>query len=131
VSKHVQAPPNLDDFWRCGIRRAEDIRELFEPNFYFGCEAEDPLNSTAFNSKVNPLGARLKAILGSDIGHFDVTDMTEVLAESWELVEHGILSEEDLCHLTFTNPVSLFAGMNPDFFKGTVLERQAAAATAD
>ena len=69
---------------------------------------------------------RLKAILGSDIGHFDVKDMDEVLEESWELVEHGALGEEELRDLTFTNPVSLFGGMNPDFFKGTVVESQAA-----
>ncbi len=125
ISKHVEPPPQLDDFWRCAINRAEDIRDLFVPNFYFGCEAEDPMNAAAFNSRVNPFGARLNAILGSDIGHFDVKDMTEVLEESWELVEHGVLTEEQLCDLTFTNPVRLFAGMNPDFFNGTVVEKQA------
>ncbi len=131
ILRRDPAPPaNPDDFWRCEIKRAEDIRDLFVPNFYFGCEAEDPMNAAAFNSRVNPFGARLNAILGSDIGHFDVKDMSAVLEESWELVEHGALSEEDLRDLTFTNPVRLFAGMNPDFFKGTVVEKQAAALMA-
>ncbi len=107
-------------------KRAEDIRDLYVPNFYFGCEAEDAMNAAAFNTRINPFGARLNAILGSDIGHFDVKDMNEVLEESWELVEHGVLSEDELRDLTFTNPVNLFAGMNPDFFKGTVVEKQTA-----
>jgi predicted TIM-barrel fold metal-dependent hydrolase len=131
IRKHIDPPPQRDDFWRCQIDRAEDIRDLFVPNFYFGCEAEDPMNATAFNQRVNPFGARLKAILGSDIGHFDVKDMTEVLEESWELVEHGALTEEELRDLTFTNPVGLFGGMNPDFFKGTVVENQTAALMAN
>ena len=29
---------DLDDYFRCRIERAEDIRELFVPRFYFGCE---------------------------------------------------------------------------------------------
>jgi predicted TIM-barrel fold metal-dependent hydrolase len=130
IRKNVDPPPQPDDFWRCEIKRAEDIRDLFVPNFYFGCEAEDPMNATAFNGRVNPFGARLRAVLGSDIGHFDVKDMTEVLEESWELVEHGALTEEELRDLTFTNPVGLFGGMNPDFFKGTTVEKQTAALMA-
>ena len=27
------------------ISRKEDIRDLFVPNFYFGCEADDPTSS--------------------------------------------------------------------------------------
>src|SRR4029079_6226016 len=27
----------VDEFERCGITRPEDLRERFEPNFYFGC----------------------------------------------------------------------------------------------
>jgi predicted TIM-barrel fold metal-dependent hydrolase len=123
----LKPPPQLDDFWRCDIKRAEDIRDLFVPNFFFGCEAEDPMNAVAFNDRVNPFRVRLNAILGSDIGHFDVKDMNEVLEESWELVEHGVLNEEQLREMTFTNPVKLFAGMNPDFFKATAVEKPAAA----
>ena len=61
----------------------------FEPNFYFGCEADDPLVAWAFRDDVNPLGARLRPVLGSDISHWDVRDMTEPVAEAYELVEHG------------------------------------------
>lgn len=119
-------PTKLDDWAACGIEKAEDIRNLFVPNFYFGCEADDPLNATAFNAKMNPFGARLRAIFSSDIGHWDVPDMTEVLEEAYELVEHEIITAEDFRDFVFTNPVSLWTGMNPDFFKGTVVEKAAA-----
>jgi predicted TIM-barrel fold metal-dependent hydrolase len=116
----------LDDWAQCGIEKAEDIRELFVPHFYFGCEADDPLNATAFNGKMNPFGARLRAIFSSDIGHWDVPDMSTVLEEAYELVEDGLLSEEDFRDFVFTNPVTLWTGMNPEFFKGTVVEQAAA-----
>ncbi|HZO81169.1 MAG TPA: amidohydrolase family protein [Candidatus Binataceae bacterium] len=66
----------LDDFAPCAIERAEQIRDLFVPNFYFGCEADDPINAWAFNARANPYSARLGAVFGSDIGHFDVPEMT-------------------------------------------------------
>src|SRR5439155_16477422 len=94
------------------------------PNFYFGCEADDPVNAGAFNRRVNPFGARLNAIFGSDIGHFDVPDMTEVLAEAYEGVEDGWLTEDDFRDFVFGNPVRLWAGVNPNFFKGTAVETQ-------
>jgi hypothetical protein len=118
-------PAALDDWARCGIEKAEDIKELFVPHFYFGCEADDPLNATAFNGKMNPFGARLGAIFSSDIGHWDVPDMTEVLEEAYELVEHEVITEDDFRDFVFTNPVKMW-GMNPDFFKGTVVEQDAA-----
>jgi predicted TIM-barrel fold metal-dependent hydrolase len=124
--RNVSPPPNLDDFSRCGIHSPKDVRDLFVPNFFFGCEAEDPTNSAAFNTRVNPMGSRLNAMLGSDIGHFDVKDMTGVLAEAWELVEHGVLNEAELRDFTFTNPARFFTGMNPHFFKGTAVEKQVA-----
>ena len=116
------APPVVDDWSECGIKRAEDIRDLFVPNFYFGCEADDPINAWAFNRKVNPFGVRLNAMFGSDIGHWDVPDMREVVKEAYEQVEEELMSEEDFRDFVFTNAVSLFAGTNPDFFKGTAVQ---------
>jgi predicted TIM-barrel fold metal-dependent hydrolase len=121
----------LDEWAACRIEQAEDIRGLFEPNFYFGCEADDPINAWAFNRQVNPFGARLKTVLGSDIGHWDVTDMSEVLEEAYELVEDELITEQDFRDFVFTNPASLHAGMNPDFFKGTVVERHVQKAAAE
>ncbi|MDO8434286.1 MAG: amidohydrolase family protein [Candidatus Binatus sp.] len=118
----TEDPKTIDDWWRCGIERAEDIRDLFVKNFYFGCEADDPGNASAFDAKRNPFGARLRAIFSSDIGHWDVPDMTEVTEEAYELVEHGLITQEDFRDFVFTNPVELWCGMNPDFFKGTRVE---------
>jgi predicted TIM-barrel fold metal-dependent hydrolase len=121
---------DLDDFSACQIERAEDIRELFTHNFYFGCEADDPINAWAFHAKTNPYNARIKTLLGSDIGHFDVVNMNEVLEEAYELVDDGLITIEDFREFVFTNPLHFWADGNPDFFKGTVLENEAAEALA-
>jgi predicted TIM-barrel fold metal-dependent hydrolase len=115
-------PNNLDDFAACKITRKEDVRDLFVPFFHFGCEADDRMNHGAFDTKVNRMGARLKATFSSDIGHWDVQEMNDVLAEAYESVEHGLLTEDDFRDLTFTNIVSLVGSVNPDFFKGTAVE---------
>jgi hypothetical protein len=119
------APENPDDFAHCDISGPQAIRDRFVPNF-FGCEAEDPLAAWAFNSKLNPLGAKLNAILGSDIGHWDVPDMEDVIPEAFEAVEKGALTEEDFRGFTFANPIKLWASLNRDFFKGTAIESEAA-----
>jgi predicted TIM-barrel fold metal-dependent hydrolase len=125
--RNFSTPPGnqedgVDDWASCHIEHPEDIRDLFVPNFYFGCEADDPMNAWAFNAQVNPFGARLKAIFSSDIGHWDVPDMTEVVEEAHELVDKGVMTEEDFRDFVFTNPVMLWTDMNPDFFKGTRVE---------
>jgi predicted TIM-barrel fold metal-dependent hydrolase len=117
-------PAQLDDFAACGIKKPQDIRDLFVPNFYFGCEADDPVTSWAFKRHVNPYGARLNTLFGSDIGHFDVPDMTEVLVEAYEGVEDGIMTEDDFRDFVFANPARFWTAVNPDFFKGTAVESQ-------
>src|SRR5438477_128209 len=94
--------------------------------FFVGCEADDPINAWAFNRKANPMHARLNAFFSSDIGHMDVPDMTEVVPEAYELVEHGLLSDDDFREFMFANAVRFWGEVNPDFFKGTVVEKQAA-----
>ncbi|HET7339846.1 MAG TPA: amidohydrolase family protein [Methylomirabilota bacterium] len=117
---------DLDDYFRCAIARREDIRDRFVPRFYFGCEADDPVNGWAFNRAANPMGARLNALFSSDIGHFDVPDMAAVVPEAYELVEHGLLSGADFRDFMFANAVRFWGEVNPDFFKGTVVARAAA-----
>ena len=68
--------PELDDFAACKISRKEDWVDLYARPYYFGCEADDRMNVTAFG-RANPFGARINAIFSSDIGHFDVPDMLE------------------------------------------------------
>jgi predicted TIM-barrel fold metal-dependent hydrolase len=116
----------VDDFARCAITRAADICDLFVPNFYFGCEPDDPVNAWAFRTKANPFNAKLRAFMGSDIGHFDCVDMADVLPEAYELVDEGLMTEEDFRDFVFGNPVRLWGSADPAFFKGTVIEKQAA-----
>ena len=125
-SKLTGGIEDLDDYFRCKIERKEDIRDLFVPRFYFGCEADDPINAWAFNRRANPLGARLNAIFSSDIGHFDVPDMAKVVPEAYELVERGLITDDDCQDFMFANAVRFWGEVNPDFFNGTVIERAAA-----
>ena len=117
-------------FAACEITQASDIAELFVKPFWFGCEAEDRLSAWAFKSEHNAFGARLHASLGSDIGHFDVSNMATVLAEAHEMVDDGIMSDEDFRDFGFANSVRLFGGANPSFFEGTSVEVEAAAVLA-
>jgi predicted TIM-barrel fold metal-dependent hydrolase len=117
----------LDDFAAAGIAEARDIYRRFVPRFFYGCEADDALVSLAFKPDWFPFQPRFNAMLGSDIGHWDVPDMTHVLSEAHELVEHGHLTTADFREFTFGNAVRLHAEINPDFFRGTVVEAAAAA----
>jgi len=117
---------DVDDYFRCKITKKQDLKDLFVPRFYFGCEADDPVNAWAFNRKANPMGARLNAIFSSDIGHFDVPDMADVVPEAYELVEHGLIDDNDFRDFMFANAVRFWGEVNPDFFVGTAVEKQAA-----
>jgi predicted TIM-barrel fold metal-dependent hydrolase len=109
----------FDDFGAVPVASAEALRQHFAERFYFGCEADDPITAWAFDRHGQH---RLRPIFSSDVGHFDVVDMTEVLEEAYELVEHGMITEADLREFLFENPVRLHTALNPGFFKGTVVE---------
>lgn len=115
-------PGEIDDFAAAGIEKPEDIRDRFVPNFYFGTEADDQTVVAAFNDKLNPFGVKLNAFWSSDSGHWDVPDLTETLAESWQLVERGLISESDFKAFVFGNPYKFYAEANPSFFEGTAVE---------
>jgi predicted TIM-barrel fold metal-dependent hydrolase len=123
-------PEQVDEFAALEAEKPEDLVELFERRFYFGCEADDPLIAWAFADHVNPHGARLRPILGSDIAHWDVQDMTHPIAEAYELVERGVIGEPEFRELTFLNPARLHAVPNPEFFAGTVCAAAVTAALA-
>src|SRR5262249_17635524 len=117
---------DVDAYFRCRLEEKEEIRHLFVARFYFGCEADGPANAWAFNRTVNPMRVRLNALFSSDIGHFDVPDMGDVVPEAHELVEHGLLTDADFRDFMFANAVRFWGEVDPDFWKGTVVERQAA-----
>jgi predicted TIM-barrel fold metal-dependent hydrolase len=120
---HPGMPPQaIDEFAACPFESAEAVRDMFTSRIYIGCEADDPMNAWAFNTRVNPYGARFRVIFGSDVSHWDVPDISKVLEEAYELVEHELITDDDFREFTFTNPVRLYAGTNPDFFRGTDVE---------
>ena len=121
----------LDEFAALGIESAEEIPGLFLPNFFFGCEADDPMNAVAFQPELWPFGARLSAIYGSDIGHFDVPEMSEVLHEAHENVDRGLMKPGDFRDFVFTNVARLYTDSNPEFFAGTVVEQDVARLRGD
>jgi predicted TIM-barrel fold metal-dependent hydrolase len=124
-------PSEWDEWRHCGIERGKDVYDRFVPHFFFGCEGDDRVTPWAFDRQRNPQGARLNAIYGSDLGHYDLMDMRDAAVEAYEGVERGLMSEQDFRDFVFINPVKLHCGMNPDFFKGTTLEKEAEEALAE
>jgi len=120
----------IDEFEKSCIRSAEDIRDIFVDRFYFGCEGDDPLTAMAFNPRGIPFDAKLKPLYGSDIGHWDVSDMSKIGEETYELVEHGVIDEGSLRSFLFDNAVTFWTANNRDFFKGTAVEDEVAGSRA-
>ena len=126
LTRGEPAPEPLDEFAAIGAESVDALRELFVPRFYFGCEADDPMVAWAFAEKLNPGGARLRPMFSSDVGHWDVTRMADVVAEAWELVDDGHLDADQFRAFTFENAVRFYACLDPTFFEGTRIEREAA-----
>lgn len=120
-SQKVETRP-MNDWEASGITSKKDIRDQFVPNFYFGAEADDIMTAVAFNDKLNHFGVKLKAIFSSDIGHWDVPDLSKVLHEAWEMVEKELITEEDFRMFAFENTAEMHYSMNPNFYKGTTVE---------
>ena len=116
-----EPPADRDDWRHLKADNEEDLVALFAKRFYFGCEADDKTITFAF-SRANPLGARLRPILSSDLGHWDAGDLEGILPAAWELVEAKLLDEEQFCELVWRNPGRLFLRANPRFFSGTVVD---------
>jgi len=122
LSDPDEDPETIDEFRHCKLTGAEDIRRVFTDQFYFGCEADDPMNAVGFDTTRLPLHARMQAVFSSDIGHWDVPDMRCVLLDAHELVDNGLIDAADFRRFTFENAATLFTDTNPDFFSGTDVE---------
>ena len=116
-------PAMVDDFRDAGVDGPEAIVSHFD-RFFFGCEADDATISWAYD---NPLARTLQPMLGSDIGHWDVTDVDEVVPEAYELVEDGRLDAAQFRAFACDNVIRLHGRMNPSFFVGTPVEGYASA----
>ena len=117
IERHNRAA-DRDEWHLTGVREEHDFARIFS-NFYFGCEADDPSVYRALDARANPMRTRLQPIFSSDIGHWDVPDISSVLLESHRLVDQGILSDADYRDFVFTYPARLHLKANPDFFSGT------------
>jgi len=115
-------PSQIDEWRQSGVGSPEDIRDIFQKQFYFGCEGDDPLTMMAYRPMGTPFDLRLNAFYGSDIGHWDVPDMSECLEETTELVDHGLMSANELRQFVYATPREFWTANNPDFFKGTRIE---------
>jgi predicted TIM-barrel fold metal-dependent hydrolase len=121
LSEPDEDPARIDEFAASGVASAEALARLFAERFFFGCEADDPLNALAYDRARNPFGVTLQALFGSDIGHWDVPEVGHVLLEAFELVEDGLVAEEDFRRFAFAAPVALWTAGNSRFFEGTAL----------
>jgi predicted TIM-barrel fold metal-dependent hydrolase len=130
LSDPAEDRAGTDEFADSGIARAEDLRDVFARQLFFGCEGDDPMTAIAFQPGLHPHGLRLRALFASDLGHWDVPDARRVLVEAWELVERGHLTASDFRAFAFGNAVELFAGSNPAFFEGTAVADAARRALA-
>ncbi|HEV8297243.1 MAG TPA: amidohydrolase family protein [Acidimicrobiales bacterium] len=117
---HGGVPEQPDEFARLDVSSVDDIVASFVDSFYFGCEADDRGITTAF-SPANPRGANLRPVIGSDIGHWDVTDIAKVVVEAHELVEEGFVTPAQFRAFTFDNAVRMYTAVNPSFFDGTAV----------
>jgi len=127
----TDVPEVFDDFAAAGIRSVDDIARQMTTNCFFGCEADDRLAGLAFDQSRLPGQAPMRPIFSSDIGHWDVARMDEVLPEAWEHIEHGWMDAPQFRDFMCDNAVRLYRSANPDFFAGTVLEDYAKTVALD
>jgi hypothetical protein len=80
------------------------------------------MNPLAFNKNINPMNAELKILFSSDIGHWDVPEMSGVLVEAFEMVDDGLISNANFEAFVFGNAASMLTANNPSFFENTVLQ---------
>ena len=122
---HGATPAELDEFIHMRVESRTDIAEQFARSFHFGCEADDRGIATAFSSAV-PGDRPLNVLFSSDIGHWDVPDMADVVSESHELVDDGLLTQEQWRLTVCDNAVDMYLRADPSFFVGTRVEQYAA-----
>ena len=115
---HGSTPIERDEFAAMRVTSPQDIADRFVDSFYFGVEADDRGVATAFLA-TNPRGATLKPVLGSDIGHWDVTDIANVVCESAAMIDKGVLDAGQWRKMVCDNPIEMFTRLDPGFFVGT------------
>jgi hypothetical protein len=113
----------FDEFAKPRITRAEDVRDLFVTNFWFRSSTRDPFLRTAVAESTDPLGAPLNVMLGSGAGSWQVPDVSAFLVEAHAAMESGRLTAREFHQTAFANAARFYTDTNPQFFRGTVIER--------
>ena len=123
-ASHDRARRTVDEFAACGLATDDDIPS-----------ASSRTSSSAARPTIRcpprlrhalaPGGEPLRAIFGSDVGHWDVPDMRDVLHEAYELVEEGRLDAKQFRDFTFENAARFYTDTNPGFFEGTAIAEPA------
>ena len=112
-------------------RASTSCSTSFTNRFFFGCEADDPMNVLAFVAGLEPgrrhtaRGVRLRH---RPLGRARHARGASPRRTSWS--SDGHIDEAQFRAFVFDNPVRLWAGANPDFFHGTVVESAVAKAVA-
>lgn len=123
LPKMLATPDVVNDFEAAGITGPADIVRQITTQCYFGCEADDRLAGLAFDA--DRLHGALSPIFSSDIGHWDVAHMHEVLPEAYEHIEHDWMTPDQFRAFMCDNALRMYTQANPDFFSGTVVEAYA------
>jgi hypothetical protein len=65
LSSTHDLPRDVDQFGESPLTGVDDLLDMFANRFFFGCEADDPMNVLAFASQLNPGGVTLLAIFAT------------------------------------------------------------------
>lgn len=121
LPKILDTPDVVNDFEAAGVQGVGDIVRQITTQCFFGCEADDASTAQAFESARLPERSTLSPIFSSDIGHWDVAHIDEVVPEAYEHIEKGWLDKEQFRAFMCDNALRMYSDMDPDFFAGTVL----------
>lgn len=115
-----------DEFADAGIDEEEDLAPIFGEQFFFGCESDDAGVHRALDGRGNPMQTTLRPMFSSDIGHWDVPRLIDVVPQSRHLVNRGLLDDAGYRRFAFEEVVRAHTRLNPDFFVGTTVEEPVA-----
>jgi hypothetical protein len=111
------SPPTIDEFAACEISSAGGRARPVRAALLLRLRGRRPFGRVGVPRDTNPLGARLRAMFSSDIGHWDVPDMAGILARRGSSVEDGLIGESRLREFVFGIRCGFYTSANPDFFR--------------
>jgi hypothetical protein len=126
MSTLLDTPDVVNDFEASGVSGTDDICRQITRQCFFGCEADDPLAGLGYDTRRLPGDAPIRPVFSSDIGHWDVAHMHEVIPEAHEHIEHAWMTADQFRGFVCDNSIRMYTEANPDFFRGTSVADYAA-----